>query len=116
MELLNRETFQKWVNKWTKEQTPIKGNKTRKKKGSKSKQKTTLKNAKLHNMKLQEEKLSNLKPKPITSSTKQVMQPKTWKNTKLRRGLSCFCNYLLQDSSGLNSVQSHRHPLLTKWT
>jgi hypothetical protein len=41
-----------------------------------------------HNMKLQEEKLINLEPKPIASSTKQVMQenePKTWKNTKLKK-------------------------------
>ncbi len=77
MEVLIRETFQKWVNKWTKEKTPIKGNKTRKKKGSKSKQKTTLKNAKRHNVELQEEKLSNLEPKSITSSTKQVVQRAT---------------------------------------
>jgi hypothetical protein len=77
------------------------------KKKSKSKQKTTPKNTKCTMGSLKKEKSSNLEPKPNISNTKQLMQengPKTWKNTKLRRGLSCCCNCTSQDSDCLNSL------------
>jgi len=52
-----------------------------------------------HNGGVLREKTQNLAPKPITNSMKQVVQgndPKTWKDTKLRRGLSCCHNCLPQ--------------------
>jgi hypothetical protein len=51
----------------------------------------------------------NLGPKLITSSTKQIVQgdgQKTWKDTKLRRGLSHCHNWQMQDSGGLNSLKA----------
>jgi hypothetical protein len=50
------------------------GNKRRKKKGPKSKQKTNPKNTKHAMSEHQEKKQSNLGPKPITSSMKQNKQ------------------------------------------
>jgi hypothetical protein len=61
------------------------GNKRREINKSKSKQKTTLKNAKHTKGSSRRKKKKNLGPKPITSSIKQVVQKdgrKTWKNIK----------------------------------
>ncbi len=54
-------------------------------------------------------KKKNLGLKPITNSTKQVMQgdgQKTWKNTKLRKGLSYCYDYMSQDNDALNSLKN----------
>jgi hypothetical protein len=52
----------------------------------------------------------NLRPKLIPNRMKQIVQgdgQKTWKDTKLRRGLSCCHNWQMQESGGLNSLKIH---------
>ncbi len=86
--------------------TPSKGTREGKRKGLESTQKTTPKSAKP-----EMGKPNNIGPKPIISSTKQVVQGdgwKTWKNTKPRSGLSCCCNCRSQDSGGMNFLNNHK--------
>jgi hypothetical protein len=63
------------------------------------------------------ENSSNLGPKPIISSMKQVVKgdgQKTWKNTKLGRSFSYWYNYTLQDSGSLNILKNQKHSLPIK--
>jgi hypothetical protein len=81
-------------------------------------QKTTPKSAEHTMRSLNNEKSRNLGPKPITNSMKQLVQRdgrKTWKDTKHKRGFSCYHNCLSQDIDGLNFLKSRQHPLPTKW-
>jgi len=66
---------------------------------------------KTHNGKLLEEKTLNLKPKPITSSMKQVMQRRWAKKPRRTPSLEeVFLghhNCSTQDSVSLNSLKNH---------
>jgi hypothetical protein len=68
----------------------------------------------MHNGEPWKEKSRNLRPKPIISGTKQVVQGdgwKSWKDTKPRRGFSYYHNCSTQHNDGLNSLKSHWHPI-----
>jgi hypothetical protein len=79
-------------------------------KKEKSKQQTKFKSAESTMGSSKKKKTWNLGLKPITSSMKQVIQRDGWKtlkDTKPRRGLSCYHNCPTQDSGGLNCLKRY---------